>query len=89
MICCCLVIMQPAWPGRFVLKSSFSLQVDEAKDETDSGLLLTSASKEQPTIGKVCTSTAVPKAVALNSLSCLVCLMAQINSSGPCELMLQ
>ena len=29
------------------------LQVDEAKDETDSGLLLTSASKEQPTIGKV------------------------------------
>ena len=29
------------------------LQVDEAKEETDSGLLLTSASKEQPTIGKV------------------------------------
>ena len=32
------------------------VQVDEAKDETDSGLLLTSASKEQPTIGKVCSS---------------------------------
>jgi len=30
------------------------VQVDEGKDETDSGLLLTSASKEQPTIGKVC-----------------------------------
>lgn len=29
------------------------MQVDEAKEETDSGLLLTSASKEQPTIGKV------------------------------------
>ncbi|CAL5223459.1 g5978 [Coccomyxa viridis] len=29
------------------------VEVDEAKDETDSGLLLTSASKEQPTIGKV------------------------------------
>ena len=73
MICCCLVIMQPAWPGRFVLKSSFSLQVDEAKDETDSGLLLTSASKEQPTIGKVCTSTAVPKggSTELSELPCL------------------
>ena len=32
------------------------LQIDEAKDETDSGLLLTSSSKEQPTIGKVCLS---------------------------------
>ncbi len=32
------------------------LQIDEAKDETDSGLLLTSSSKEQPTIGKVCVS---------------------------------
>ena len=32
------------------------LQIDEAKDETDSGLLLTSLSKEQPTIGKVCLS---------------------------------
>jgi len=29
------------------------VEIDEAKDETDSGLLLTSSSKEQPTIGKV------------------------------------
>jgi hypothetical protein len=29
------------------------LKVEEAKNETDSGLLLTSAAKEQPTIGTV------------------------------------
>ena len=28
-------------------------QIEEGKDETEGGLLLTSASKEQPTIGKV------------------------------------
>lgn len=28
-------------------------QVEEGKDETDAGLLLTSSTKEQPTIGKV------------------------------------
>lgn len=29
------------------------VQIEEGKDETEGGLLLTSSSKEQPTIGKV------------------------------------
>jgi hypothetical protein len=30
-----------------------SAQIEEGKDETDAGLLLTGSTKEQPTIGKV------------------------------------
>ncbi len=33
------------------------VQVEEGKDETDAGLLLTSSTKEQPTIGKVLLSS--------------------------------
>ena len=61
-------------------------QVDEAKEETDSGLLLTSASKEQPTIGKVCTPVYLPLLcqceVGVNIQVCITLSPAQ--PASPC-----
>ena len=55
--------------GKLMLLLPVLIQIEEGKDETDAGLLLTSSTKEQPTIGKVLLSLSSFKCIGLLVLS--------------------